>query len=263
MGMAEITSLVRRQFGAHAQNFVSSRDHSQGESLDRLIYLVKPQPGWRALDVATGGGHTALALAALVREVVAADLTPEMLAAAEAFVRSKGAANILFREADAQDLPFGDGEFDLVTCRIAPHHFPDPALFMRECARVVRPGGMVALIDNVTPADTLAARHINAVEKLRDPSHVWAWTVAEWESFFTSAGLAVEHLEQFTKARDFQRWADRVSVPSKVKLQLEVLLRQAPAQALEALRPREEDGRFVIELQELLIIGYKESASKL
>ena len=247
--------LVKRQFGAHAINYVKSPDHSRGESLDRLIAVVKPQPGWRALDVATGGGHTALALAPLVREVVAADLTPEMLAAAEGFVRGRGAANVVFREADAEDLPFGEGEFDLVTCRIAPHHFPDPAHFVRECARVVGPGGLVAVIDNITPPDSLAARHINAVEKLRDPSHVWACTAAEWESFFANAGLAVEHAELFTKARDFHRWADMMSVPPKVKLQLEVLLRQAPAPALEALRPREEGDRFVFELQEVLIVG--------
>ena len=127
--------LVRRQFGAHAQNYVTSPDHAKSDSLDRLVAVLQPQPHWRVLDVATGGGHTALALAPHVREVVATDLTTEMLAAAERHIVGQGVANVSFREADATALPFGDAEFDLVTCRIAPHHFPDCAAFVREKLR--------------------------------------------------------------------------------------------------------------------------------
>jgi len=253
--MDEDRDLVKRQFGLHAANYVSSPDHVRGDSLDRLLRLAQPQPDWRALDVATGGGHTALALAPLVREVVATDLTPEILRAAEQFIRSMGHANVSFREADAQDLPFGEAEFDLVTCRMAPHHFPDPARFVRECARVVRPGGRVAVIDNVTEPDPVAARHVNSFEKLRDPSHAWAYTLGEWESFFLGAGLSVEHAELFRKARDFHRWADTMSVAPKARLQLEVLIRQAPAPALASLRPREEGGRLVFDLMEVLMVG--------
>ena len=130
--MNDNRELVKQRFGATAEKYVRSTDHSQGESLDRLVALVDPRPEWRALDIATGGGHTALALAPRVREVVATDLTAEMLAAAERFIRGQGAANVTFREADAMALPFGDAEFDLVTCRIAPHHFPDAAQFVRE-----------------------------------------------------------------------------------------------------------------------------------
>ncbi len=258
--MTEVHDLVKRRFGAHAAGYVTSADHSRGESLDRLLALVDPQPDWRALDVATGGGHTALALAPRVREVVAVDLTPEMLAQAAAFARQRGADNVTFRETDAQQLPFGEAEFDLATCRIAPHHFPDPARFVRECARVVRPGGLVAVIDNVTPADPLAARHLNAFDKLRDPSHVWTCTPAEWEGFFGAAGLALEHSELFVKTMGFHGWADRMGVSPPVKLQLEVLLRQAPAPALESLQPREENGRLVFNLLELLIVGRKPHA---
>ena len=184
--MNDNRDLVKQRFGATAENYVRSTDHSQGESLDRLLALVDPQPGWRALDIATGGGHTALAVAPRVGEVVATDLTAEMLAAAERFIRGQGVENVTFREADAMALPFGDAEFDLVTCRIAPHHFPDCAQFVREAARVLRPGGVAAMVDNVVPDDLGAARHINAIEKLRDPSHNWAYTAADWLSFFAA-----------------------------------------------------------------------------
>ncbi len=267
--MPDPRDLVKGQFGAHAQNYVTSADHAQGESLDRMIELVDPQPGWRALDIATGGGHTALAFAPRVREVVAADLTAEMLAAAEAFARGKGAANVTFREADATALPFADGEFDLVTCRLAPHHFPDCAQFVREMARVLRrpepasgrPGGIAAMIDNVAPGDAAAARHINALEKLRDPSHNWMYSPGEWEAFFTAAGFKVTHLELFRKAMDFERHCDRMNVPPHIRLQLRAMLRHAPAPAAEALSPifsaDPRHGPIKFYLGEVLIIGQR------
>ncbi len=254
--MAEDTrDLVKQQFGAHAEQYVTSIHHASGDSLNRLLELVQPQPGWRALDVATGGGHTALALAPRVREVVATDLTAEMLAAAERFIRSKDAANVVFREADAMALPFADGEFDLVTCRIAPHHFPDCAQFVREAARVLRPGGVAALIDNIVPADAAAARHINALEKLRDPSHNWAYTAADWLDFFAAAGLEVTHSEIYRKTVDFSYWCDMLSVEEKRRDQLRALLLQAPAPAREALAPQMIGGALKFSLTEVLVLG--------
>ncbi len=257
--MPDTRDLVKQQFGAHAQNYVASADHAKGESLDRLLEVVQPQPGWRALDLATGGGHTALAVAAHVREVVATDLTAEMLTAAEMFIRGKGVANVTFREADAGALPFAAGEFDLVTCRLAPHHFPDCAQFAREMARVLRPGGMAAVIDNIVPTNVVAARHINAFEKLRDPSHNWAYSAAEWEAFFVAAGFEVTHLETFRKVMDFERHCDRMNVPAHTRQQLRVMLRHAPAPAREALSPTFSAdplrGPATFLLGEVLIVG--------
>ena len=250
--------LVRRQFGAHAQNYVSSPDHSKGDSLDRLVSVVQPQPNWRVLDVATGGGHTALALAPHVGEVMATDITGEMLAAAERFIRGKGVENVTLREADAMALPFAEGEFDLVTCRIAPHHFPDCARFVREAARVLRSGGVATVIDNIVPADLPAARHINAIEQLRDPSHNWAYTQADWLGFFAAAGLAVTHNEVFRKARDFDFWTGMMSVDEKTKDQLRVLILQAPASALAALAPEAAGGKVRFYLTEVFVVGRKQ-----
>jgi len=256
--MPNTRDLVKQQFGVHAQNYVSSTDHSKGESLDRMVEIALnggPQSHWRALDVATGGGHTALAFSPHVREVVATDLTPQMLAAAESFIRGKGYANVTFQEADANALPFGEAEFDLVTCRLAPHHFPDCAQFVREMARVLKPGGRAAVIDNVVPGDPLAARHINAFEKLRDPSHNWEYSAAEWEAFFVAAGLEVTHQETFRKPIDFDGFCDRMSVPTHTRQQLRVMLKHAPAPAWEALAPEFSGERITFYLSEVLIIG--------
>ena len=255
--MNDVRDLSRRQFGAHAERYVSSPDHQTGESLDRLVALAAPRPEWRALDIATGGGHTALALAPLVREVVASDLTPAMLAAAERFIRGKGVTNVSFREADACALPFGDGEFDLVTCRVAPHHFPDAALFVRECARVAKPGGAVIVIDNLVPVDPEAAAHINAIERLRDPSHVRGYTESEWVGFFRAAGLRVERVEFFRKRRDFDFWSDMQSVDPGVKARLRAMFLESPPGARTALAPEEHEGRLSFYLDEILIASVK------
>jgi ubiquinone/menaquinone biosynthesis C-methylase UbiE len=249
--------LVKQRFGTYAQNYVNSTDHSKSDSLDRLVAVVEPQPGWRVLDIATGGGHTALAVAPHVREVVATDLTAAMLAAAERFIRGKGVHNVTFREADATALPFGRAEFDLVTCRIAPHHFPDCAQFVREVARVLVPGGTAMVIDNVVPDDPAAARHINAVEKLRDPSHNWAHTQADWLDFFALAGLAVTHRESFRKLRDFDYWTGMMAVDAHTKAQLRVLIEQAPAAARAALAPEVVGDKLRLYLTEVLIVGQK------
>jgi SAM-dependent methyltransferase len=247
--------LVRGQFGPRAERYVTSADHARGESLDRLVEWVRPEAHWRVLDVATGGGHTALALAPLVREVVAADVTAEMLEAAERHLRGRGVSNVAFCEADATNLPFGPAEFDLVTCRVAPHHFPDCARFVAETSRVLRPGGVAAVIDNVVPDDPDAAQYINELEKLRDPSHHWAYPCGEWRSFFERAGLVVERAETFRKARDFDAWAERMGVTGALRARLRGLLVTASGAAGEALAPSPDGERIRFYLTELLIIA--------
>ena len=130
-------SLVEKQFGAHAAGYATSPVHAKGASLQRLVEVVKPETHWRALDVATAAGHTALAFAPYVAHVTATDITDEMLAEAEKLASARGTANITTAKADAQALPFADASFDLVTCRIAAHHFPDIPQFATEVWRVL------------------------------------------------------------------------------------------------------------------------------
>ncbi|HET7155886.1 MAG TPA: class I SAM-dependent methyltransferase, partial [Hyphomicrobiaceae bacterium] len=144
-------SLVQQQFGAHAGAYATSAVHAKGASLGRLVELVKPGPHWQALDIATGAGHTAAAFAPHVARVIASDVTDEMLAEARKLAAAKGLANMETASADAEALPFEDGRFDLVTCRIAPHHFPDIPMFVGQVWRVLKPGGTFALVDNIAP----------------------------------------------------------------------------------------------------------------
>ena len=257
--MSDNRDLVRKQFGEHAKHYVESYDHAKGESLDRLLALADPRPEWRALDIATGGGHTALALAPLVREVVATDLTPKMLEEAERFLRSRGVTNARFQEADAMALPFPDAAFDLVTCRIAPHHFEDCAAFVRECFRVLRAGGINIVIDNVVPSDETAAAFVNEFERVRDPSHHWAYREEDWVRFFRDAGFEGLRTERFRKWRNFDDWLGRMAVAEPVRKKLRAMLNDAPPIAREALAPEERGGALGFYLSEVLILGRRPS----
>jgi len=199
--------LSKERFAQHAAGYVTSTTHAKGADLDRLLDIAQPQADWHTLDIATGGGHTALKFAPYVAHVIASDITPQMLEKARDHIIGQGVENVSFKEADAENLPFEDETFDLVTCRIAPHHFPDAAKFVREAARVLKPGGLFLMQDQVLSEDGEVAQVADGFEKLRDPSHNYAFSQSAWVAMFEAADLTVEHTEQLTKRHDFLNWA--------------------------------------------------------
>lgn len=234
--MTDSKKLSQERYNRFAQGYVTSQSHAKGADLDLLVDIAEPQPTWRVLDIATGGGHTALKFAPYVAHVTASDLTPNMLEAARAFISKQAVTNIDFQEADAENLPFEDASYELVTCRIAPHHFPDCARFVRESARVLKPGGLLLVQDHVLPEDEEAARYVDSFEKLRDPSHNRAFNKGEWVAMFRSAGLNVEHSEHIVKQHEFQNWTERQDCTPDVIAQLEQMLFAAPPLAAEWLQ---------------------------
>lgn len=207
----------RTQFGANASNYATSPVHAKGASLARMVELVEPQPDWNALDVASAAGHTAFAFAPHVASVVASDLTPEMVALAAERASELGHNNVTAKLADAEALPFDDASFDLVTCRIAPHHFPNPQTFIVEVTRVLRPGGTFAMVDNVVPDNASVAKTYNDWERVRDPSHIEALSMERWESLCRGAAMTIAHAETAPKQMGFQFWVDNMSVPNELR----------------------------------------------
>ncbi|MFZ1102727.1 MAG: methyltransferase domain-containing protein [Hyphomicrobiaceae bacterium] len=259
-------TLVQQQFGAHAAAYATSPVHAKGASLGRLVGLVQPQSHWQALDIATGAGHTAAAFAPHVAHVIASDITAEMLEEAKKLAATRGLANMAAAVADAEALPFEAARFDLVTCRIAPHHFPDVPQFVREVQRVLKPGGTFALVDNISPDAVStpgfpeaelaeAAAAYNAFEKLRDPSHGRCLGLGEWNDVIAAAGLEVRHEEILPKAMDFAPWAARMDADAATVARLRAMLEEGTPALKAFLKPRLEDGTLWFNLDEAVVIA--------
>ena len=247
-------SLVQEQFGATAAHYLTSKPHAAGKSLERLVSLVAPQSDWRALDVATGAGPTAYAFAPHVARVWATDITEEMLSLVRGEVVKRGLANLRVAHAKAESLPFDDATLDLVTSRIAPHHFDSIPAFLDEAHRVLKPGGTFALVDNVVPPGSVGA-YVNAFERLRDPSHLRAWTMDEWRDALADHGFRIAHEEELAKTMEFASWAARYD--DLMRSLLRAMLEEATPAVKDFLAPQDKDGALTFRLREGLFIAKK------
>ena len=227
---------VQAQFGGSAEDYVKSPGHAAGQDLDRLLRWGRQRNAARVLDVATGGGHTALAFAAFTPTVVATDLTLPMLGAARKFIAGQGAAGVLFVGADVEMLPFRDESFGVVTCRIAAHHFPELLPAVRQVARVLRRGGSFLVQDILGHDDPECAAFILEVEKRRDPSHVRSFRQLEWTAFLRAVGLTVIDEAIVEKVRPWEEWTTRTRMSAEARNALDQFVLAAPPRCREAFQ---------------------------
>jgi ubiquinone/menaquinone biosynthesis C-methylase UbiE len=244
---------VQDQFGAIAAAYVASAGHAGGEDLERLVGWGRTLAPRRVLDVATGGGHTALAFAGLGAHVVAYDVTEPMLRAARGLLVGRGAA-AAFVAGDVESLPFRAGAFDVVTCRIAAHHFGVPAAAVREIRRVLRPGGSFLLQDILGHDDAEAAAFVTEVERRRDPSHVRAYRAAEWKAFLRAAGLTPIDTAVVAKGRPWEEWTARTRMTPEARRDLDAFVLAAPERCRAAFDFRIEDGRVKSFTDRMLLV---------
>jgi Methyltransferase domain len=197
-----------------ADAFRESATHREGPDLDLLVEWCEPGRDVKVLDVATGGGHVARRLREEGCTVVTVDPAPGMQPDVVAV---------------AERLPFEDGSFDVVTCRIAAHHFQDIRKAVTEMARVAQK--LVVIEDNV-----FLGERVEEAERLRDPTHVRCYSEPEWKDVLTKAGLEVEQVERFERRPVFEDWLERVDTPA------------ADAERVrELLDDRVHDGRLALE----------------
>ena len=178
-------------WSARAEAFRESPTHREGPDLDLLVEWCEPEDGVKVLDVATGGGHVARRLREEGCTVVTVDRAPGMQ------------PDVVSR---AEDLPFADGSFDVVTCRIAAHHFEDVREAVGEMARIAQ--HLVVIEDNVFIDET-----VEEAERLRDPTHVRCYSEEEWKALLAQAGLEVEQIEHFERKPVVDDWLARVETP--------------------------------------------------
>jgi SAM-dependent methyltransferase len=168
------------------------------------------------LDVACGPGILSAAIAKTARQVVAFDLTPQMLKKAAQRCADAGLDNVTFREGNAAELPFPDAAFDAVVTRLSVHHFDRPGLAASEIFRVLRPVGSFVIADVISSEVPAEAELQNAMEILRDPSHVRMLPGSELIALVRGAGFAIESLTSWDKPREFEEWMGIINDASRV-----------------------------------------------
>lgn len=223
--MSNAKERVQETFSKNAEKYVASHTHAKGKDLPLMVEWAEPKNDWITLDIATGGGHVAKTFSPHVSQVIASDLTKEMLKNTATHLEEYN--NISYEVADAENLPYSDHSFDLVTCRIAPHHFPDPKRFICEVSRVLKDNGKFIMIDNVAPEETELADFMNTLEHMRDPSHVRCLPVSEWQKVCKKYHLHVLKSRTRKKTFDFQDWVNRTVDDETTKEKVSSFLRNA------------------------------------
>jgi ubiquinone/menaquinone biosynthesis C-methylase UbiE len=260
--MDSIQHAAQEQFQKQSHRY--ARGHILEDTRDVAAALegIDLPPGSEALDVATGAGHTAFFLARAGLHVTASDLTPGMLERVREGAAERG-LELATRQHSAESLPYPDGTFLLVTCRVAPHHFSSPGDFVREAARVLKPGGWLVAIDGTVPDDSPEAEEwLHQVEKFRDPSHNRLIPPREWRSMCAQSGLAVEKIEvAFRKQPDLEWYFDTAATSPENREKVRALIASATPSIREHYRLAEEEGKTIWWWPMLTLVARKATTS--
>ncbi len=260
--MAQHNDVVRESFTTQAAAFAANPWVTDEERIGRLVAAARLAGNERVLDIATGPGYIAEAFARAAREVVGVDLTDAMLVIAKERTAARGVCNVFFRAADAQNLTFENGSFDVVVCRLALHHLQKPLQVLREMARVCRAGGTVLVEDIYASEFPERAAYQDRWEILRDPSHVRTLPLSELLQLFRDAGLetdAVSTADDLTP--EVERWLATTKVPSERAAEVRRLLEEDRLKDLSGTRPfQDATGRLYFHARTVILAGRKVSS---
>lgn len=238
--------LVQRQFGDAAADYVTSAVHAAGADLKRIAEVAAARRPNHALDLGCGGGHVAYAIAPHAVRVTACDLSAEMTAMVAGEAARRGLGNIATATGPAEAVPCPDDSFDFLACRFSVHHWRDATTGLSEARRVLRRGSPALFADVVAPAWAASDTHLQAVELLRDPSHVRDYSEAEWCRMLGAAGFAINGISRGRLRMDFADWTARMRTSADRAEAIRTLQSLASEEVREHFAV-EADGSFTID----------------
>lgn len=237
------SQVVQKQFGEQASAYLSSAVHAQGAEFALLQAEVAGKSAARVLDLGCGAGHVSFHIASQVKEVLAYDLSQQMLDVVAGAAQERGLSNIRTVQGAAERLPFADGEFDFVFSRYSVHHWSDLGLALREVRRVLKPGGVAAFIDVLSPGSPLLDTYLQSVEVLRDTSHVRDYSAGEWLRQVSEAGLHTRSTARQRLRLEYRSWVERMRTPEPLRVAIRQL-QQAMGNEVREYFEIEADGSF-------------------
>lgn len=231
---------VTSQFGPRAASYVSSAVHASGEDLDQIAVLAAQRKPNRALDLGCGGGHVSFHIAPFAGEVTAYDLSADMLGAVKAEAGKRRLNNIITRRGSVEKIDADDARYDFVASRYSAHHWHNVAAGLAEARRVLAPNGIAIFADAVAPEAPLLDTHLQAIELLRDSSHVRDYKPSEWVALLTAAGFKPGAPKLRRIRMEFASWVARMATP-------EVNIKAI--RALQSTMPRDVADYFELEAE--------------
>ncbi|MBM3132150.1 MAG: methyltransferase domain-containing protein [Chloroflexi bacterium] len=251
----EAQKTVQQHFGKKAQAYSGSSLLQSQKNLQAVLHMAGILVRDRVLDVATGTGILAGAMCAVAGEVVATDFTREMLLQARESLSEVD--NITFVLADADRLPFEDGSFDVVACRMSVHHFASPRVAFREMARVCRRGGKVVVVDVISSEDGAKSALHNRMGKLRDKSEVRQWRRSELEQMLTESGLSVSGVELSHHTMSFEEWIRLGNADAEATAEVRAMMIDSIDGDKAGLQPEFKDGELYFTWTTAIILARK------
>jgi len=238
---------VTNQFGPRAEAYVTSAVHSTGADLEHIASVAAAVRPARAIDLGCGGGHVTYAMAPDAGEVMACDLSSEMLAAVRDTAAKRGFGNVRTEQTSVEKLPFADATFDMLGCRYSAHHWQDVDAGIGEARRVLKAGAPALFVDVVAADRPLLDTHLQGVELLRDTSHVRDYSEAEWQAKLARAGFRVEKVTTWRVRMDFPVWIARMATPAPLATAIRMVQDSAPQEVRRhfAIEP---DGSFMLDM---------------
>jgi ubiquinone/menaquinone biosynthesis C-methylase UbiE len=241
---------VADAFGTTAAAYLTSAVHATGADLQELARQVAATPGAVVLDLGCGAGHVSFAVAPGAQSVVAYDIAEPMLATVAGAARERGLDNIRTQQGPAEKLPFAGASFDWVLSRMSAHHWHGVPAALAEVRRVLKPGGRVLFVDIAGADHPLLDTHIQAIELLRDGSHIRDYRADEWIALFEGAGFQAKVKSRWRLPLEFDAWVKRMRTPPERVVAIKSMWNNAPDEVRQYFAVQ-EDGSF--ELDALMI----------